>query len=919
MSDIITYNQIKSFGSCHGHKHLQGILLLLFIWLGQSNVYSQAGNSFGSTIDTTGKSNSSFAGTASYTFSDTSFRTKENEDYYDEVLVTVNVPRIGSFEIQAIVFGQQLYLPIKDLFDFLKIRNTVSPDFDLVQGFFIYPKDTYSIDKASNKIIFKYKIFELNPRDMIRTETNLYLRSDYFGKIFDLDCVFNFRSLSVTLNTKMELPALREMRQELMRRNISQLKGEKKKTDTTIARDSPFFHVGMADWSVISTQETQRKSNIRGSLGIGGIIAGGELNLLLNYNNDATTNLRQQYYQWKFVNNDHSALRQVIAGKMFAQSTASVFAPVTGIQFTNTPTTYKTSFGTYTLSNTTEPEWMVELYVNNVLVNYTKADASGFYTFEVPMVYGNSVVKLRFYGPWGEERTSEKYINIPFNFMPLHQFEYNVTAGMIDDNRKSLYSRTNFSYGLTRRVTVGGGMEYLSSVTSGKFMPFINASLGVGQHILVSGEHTYGVRSKGVISYRTPADQQVEFNYTRYNKDQTAILSNYLAEKKIILSMPLRRNKFTAFSRLTLNQFTLSNNLGTNLKANQKYTSAEFLLSSVVSGVSSNLTTNAIISDPGNPFIYSNLTMTFRLPKGIRFTPQVQYEYREKRVSKLKAEVAKNIFTRGFLNLSYEKVFVNDYINTSALTVGFRYNFSFAQTFFSASKTSDVTTSTQSARGSLMYDGKTNYLTLNDQTSVGKGGLVILPFLDLNCNGKRDPEEPKAFGLKLRLTGGRLMHNDHDTTIRIAGLEAYTDYFLELDKNSFDNIAWEIDKKTISITIEPNNFKLIEVAVAVWGEASGSVVLSNAKGNRGLGQIIVNFYNSNAILVGRTVTESDGYFSFMKLAPGAYTAQIDSTQLHKLQMASSPALSFKILSNKDGDVMDGLPFVLHSLKATGTF
>lgn len=43
-----------------------------------------------------------------------------------------------------------------------------------------------------------------------------------------------------------------------------------------------------------------------------------------------------------------------------------------------------------------------------------------------------------------------------------------------------------------------------------------------------------------------------------------------------------------------------------------------------------------------------------------------------------------------------------------------------------------------------MYDGKSNYLNLNDQTNVSKGGLVILPFLDLNCDGRRNPDEPKA-------------------------------------------------------------------------------------------------------------------------------------------------------------------------------
>jgi hypothetical protein len=195
------------------------------------------------------------------------------------------------------------------------------------------------------------------------------------------------------------------------------------------------------------------------------------------------------------VNNDRPALRQVMAGKIFTQATSSIYSPVVGVQFTNTPTTYRRSFGTYVLSDRTEPNWMVELYVNNVLVNYVKADASGFFTFEVPLVYGNSVVKLRFYGPWGEERTSEQNINIPFNFLPQHQFEYTVSAGMVEDSLNSMFSRASFNYGLGKRLTIGGGMEYHSSVSTGKSMPFVNASLRLASNLLVSGEYVYGVRT----------------------------------------------------------------------------------------------------------------------------------------------------------------------------------------------------------------------------------------------------------------------------------------------------------------------------------------------------------------------------------------------------------------------------------------
>ena len=149
---------------------------------------------------------------------------------------------------------------------------------------------------------------------------------------------------------------------------------------------------------------------------------------------------------------------------------------------------------------------MVELYVNNVLVNYTKADASGFFTFDVPLVYGNSSIKLRFYGPWGEEKTREQNVSIPFNFLPLHQFEYTASAGVVDDDQKSKLARLNLNYGLGTHITVGGGVEYLSTVTSGKTMPFVTASVRLGSNLLVSGEHDYGVRSKGVVTYRLPSN-----------------------------------------------------------------------------------------------------------------------------------------------------------------------------------------------------------------------------------------------------------------------------------------------------------------------------------------------------------------------------------------------------------------------------
>jgi len=832
----------------------------------------------------------------------------QEEPEFDEISIFFNVPRIGGTDIPAVIRNEILYLPVSDVFDFLKIRNTTTPGFDSINGFFINQQDAYLIDRQNNRITYQDKVVTLNEGDLIRTETNLYLRSNYFGQIFGLQCSFNFRSLSVTLNTKIELPIIRELRQEQMRRNISQLTGEIK-SDTTITRRYPLFHFGMADWSVISSQQINGMTDSRLTLTLGSILAGGETNVTLNLNNNLPFTEKEQYYYWHYVNNDNRALRQIIAGKISSGATASLYSPVAGIQFTNTPTTYRRSFGSYTLSDFTKPGWIVELYVNNVLVDFVKADASGFFTFQVPLVYGNSGVKLQFYGPWGEEQSKEQNISIPFNFLPVGEFEYKVSAGIVEDGSSSRYTRANMNYGISRRITVGGGLEYLSSVTSGSSMPFLTSSLRLASSLLISGDYTYGVRSRGILSYRTPSNVQLELNYTKYDKGQKAINYNYLEERKLAISVPLRGSNFAAFSRLTIDQIVLP---GT------RYTTAELLLSGMVAGINTNFTTYSLFADLTQPYTYSNLSFSFKLPGAIILTPQTQFEYNHSQLISMKCGAERHIFKRGFINLSYEKNFRSDFTN---LELGLRFDLSFAQAGFSVRKSGNLTTLVQSASGSIMADSRTKYIGANNKVSVGKSGVTLLPFLDLNCNGIREADEPRAFGLKLQINGGHVELNEKDTTIRIFDLESYSNYLITLDGTNFDNIAWQIRKKTISVITDPNLFKFIEVPVAVVAEAAGTVFLKGSSGRKGQGRIIVNFFRSDSSLVARTLSETDGYFSYMGLAPGQYYARIDASQLKKLHMSVSPAfLEFTVAKGSDGDVVDGLEFEMkttENLKLSG--
>ena len=177
------------------------------------------------------------------------------------------------------------------------------------------------------------------------------------------------------------------------------------------------------------------------------------------------------------------------------------------------------------------------------------------------------------------------------------------------------------------------------------------------------------------MSYRFPGNLRVELNYIRFDKEQKAIYINYLEEKKLVISRPFRGDKFSAFSRLTLNQFTLS-----NTAKKSKFTSAEFLLSAVAFGISSNLTTYAIINDFGVPLAFSNMAMTFRFQRESIFYHKYNMNIITKKISLVKAEVEKSMLKRGSINLFYEMDLKN---NNYTMGLGFRFNLSVTQAAFS--------------------------------------------------------------------------------------------------------------------------------------------------------------------------------------------------------------------------------------------
>lgn len=814
----------------------------------------------------------------------------ENNLDLESVSINIQFDKIGNYSFSSIYNykNEDIFLPLDDIFRFLKIQINTSTDGSIVNGFLEENKRPYSIDLINKKLIYNNIEHVLTEKDFLFDMGTVFLSRKIFNSVFGFHVDFNFRNLTATFKADYELPVLRIERLELARKSIRN-SNDNFVADTVLNRDYHWFKSGMIDWSYSGSQFSNGLGENRINLGVGAEVFGGQTDIALNYSDKYGFIINQQRYQWRWINTKSKLAKQVQIGRQFGRNISTLLSPVDGISITNAPTTVRKALGEYIINEMTNPDWTIELYINNVLVDFTKADASGAFSFTVPIVYGSSNIMLRFYGLNGEEHTEEKILYMPYNLLPKNEFEYRVTAGFMLDSVGSRFSHAEVNYGLTRGLTLGAGYEYLSSTVgleSG--FPFASFSFQPIPKMILTAEYVHDVRLKSTLNYSFGKGVAADLNYTKYKMGQRAIIYNYSEERIANLTVPFRLFKTQFYTKSGFRQFVYPN---------FKVSSAEFSMNINVAKLNVSLGSFANWTDVGSTNIYSNLALGYRINTGLNLRFNSQYSYSEMKVKSFKVEMEKQIFSKGYLNVAYEN---STYSNYQSLNLSLRYEFSFMSTYASSVFSSKQKQFSESVRGSLAFGSGNNFIYLDRQNAVGRSGISIIPFIDINHNNKFDANEVLVEKMNVRCTGGQVIGNFKDSIIRIIGLEPFVEYNLVLDETSLENVAWRIKNKNLQVVTDPNQFKKIYVPIQPVGEVSAVVINENGSG---MGRILVNIYNQSQKRVAQVMTESDGFFSFMGLAPGKYRIEVDKLQLEKIN-SKSVSQEFYIKEDRQGDMVD---------------
>ncbi len=818
---------------------------------------------------------------------------------YDETPVQVTVEGINNFYTDIIYTNNNLlYVNIEGLFQTLKIPCITARNGNSFTGFIDTENQTYTIDYDNKQIQIGSKLINTQ-NGLLKESGRIYMESSLFADAFGLSMNFNFRALTINLKSNFELPIIKLQRLEKIQSNISKLKGELH-ADTLVGRKYHLFNMGTMDWSIGSNQSWKESTDNRFSIGIGTELLYGEADLTLNYYDRQTFNGKNLNYIWRWVDNDNKIIKQAQVGKIYNQSISFINEQIIGAVIRNTPTTVRKGKGYYTINDFTEPNWIVELYINNVLIDYTKSDASGLYVFKVPNVYGYTQLKLKFYGPSGEERSEERIMNIPYTIMPAREFEYGLSAGIVQDSSLSRLGRAEFNYGVNRFLTLGGGMEYLSSIPNGEMIPFAKFTAQPFSKLILNAEYAHGVKTMGLLNYYFTRDALIEIDYTKFVEGQLATRFNALEERKAKISMPIKIKNINGFARLDYEQ--------------RLYKTFNYSQSSLnISGFYNQFSANSVVQlnwiDQKSPFITTDLALSYRFDNGYTIRPSARFNITEGNFISYRAEIQKRI-SKGYILAVYER---NVAYRDNYFSLNFKYDLPFARTSISTSYSHGNVSTSENAQGSLAFKAGNKKVFVNNNSSIGKGGILIYPFFDLNNNGIYDKGESMIKLTNVNVIGGgNAVYSENDSIVRIPNLNAFNKYMIVFKDNDLDNISWRFKKKVYEVLIDPNQFKKIEIPIVTVGEVSGMTYMNSDNALKGIGRILVKFYNKkNNKLVAETLSESDGYIYYLGLEPGEYRACIDSLQLKNLDLkVNISCRDFTIRTLVEGDIVESIDFIL---------
>lgn len=829
-----------------------------------------------------------------------SYSEEEPSGNPEEVSLTFKSKGVKRTLIECYYYNETTFLPVRKLFDVFMINNELLPSDEMIKGYFIEKDNEYEIDFSSHSINIGGKEMKFSESDFLIIDGEYYLHPDIIRNAFDMDFRINMNKLAMNLVTGKMLPLYRNINRENVKKQL-----EKKKVTVPsfrFERDRSWLNGGFIDYTVTSSHQTEENPAYSYNFSLGNEIFGGDLNANVNGDLKERTDYNAM---WRYVA-ENRILNQVILGTNLT-SQGILPTQYKGGTITNAPYGVRNDFSRYVLADRTIPDSDVELYINNELVDLTRANEFGDFTFDIPLNYGTNIITLKIYSPEGELIEDDRKIQIPFDLLPDKEFQYTLSGGLRDKTTNKALNGS-LAFGLTSWLTNKAGVDYVEDTIYNK--PFLYNSLS-GR---ISDNYLFNLTAAPDLYYRFDFNasyvdlQSFNLRYTRYKQNSVYNTQNIIDEYRVNTSIP-----YTMFD------MRHGFRLGGSYANAETYKRYRFDVSSEFSFLRIDPSFNFTYDEERggtSSFINKFITGGIRIPLyGLDQMPFFANKYIR---AKLTYDLVKK--NASFLNLSYAQSITRDFrvqfnynrdfiTQASFFNVQLQYDFSFATANVIGYKNGMDAT----MQGSIGFDGAGSRMLSSRRKSIGTSGVSIRMFEDQNKNGKFEEGETVIDDANVRFDKNVKVEREEDGTLSAGFLGQYMEYELDLNRLSAKNPLLVPKYERIKVDTDPNSYKPIEIPFYETEEIYGYVVVNKDGETVPLSNINIDIKNNETGLSTKIESYSDGSIYYLGLLPGKYTATLDTAQMSTMGTVSIPGkIEFEIGANEEGRQLTELNFILNS-------
>jgi len=842
----------------------------------------------------------------------------------EEILLNFHHTTIGNVYVNSIYNSENntVFIPVIELFSLLEINYQPDVKNFTVRGNFITLQNPYIINLSAMQVQLGKKTYPLTPEDFRLGELDFYLSPKVFEEVFGLNFTVNIDQLALSLETSQTLPIQERLAREQARQRMEGVEINKMDYPLGYDRKRSIYSGTMIDYS-INADYASNALNLGYTFTGGMEVLGGDLQGTV-YGSHSTQGynfLQADALRWRYAIRDNDFISGIMAG----QTSTTGLQPlnIKGIALTNDPIEPRQMYETTVVDGTTEPESEVELYVNERLTEFKRADELGYYRFNVPISYGTTRISLRIYTPSGQIIVTDKQMQVPFTFLPKGIVSYNVQAGQTenygtDTLGQQWIAHGNVAMGLTNWLTGTVGTQFLGNTFNpDNLLYYGSLSARVAKQYLLNLDAAPNnfYRFTGSVIYAN--NLSMNFIYTRF--DGESIFNSYKATDNLSanLYVPIRIHGFNSGIRLGGEHYILPNSTQTTFRTDisTRIGKADFRFNYRDNFVRSNNNTAF-----GQGLLTGAVTYTIaRKPgipvyvRGMYIRAQTLYNVHNKQMLESEFDLSRTIFKTGRIDASIVYNHQTSAVNTRfGLTLDLDALRSVTSAYISGKKFA----ARQTMTGSLGWDIPNEIIVPSNRQQVGRAGAAVLLFVDNNNNGHFDQGDQLLPYRGVKLDRTTNMQMGRDSILRLTQLQSYYKYNLSVNRNAIPDPTLVPIKDNFSFIADPNQFKQIEIPFYRGGIAEGSVLLERdgqVTGQGGL-RLVLKAVGKDFQTVVRTM--SDGNFYVMDLAPGKYTMQIDSIQLGFLNVKCEPEkVEFEIKALSEGDYVEGVSITLMPIVA----